>query len=215
MTQTWAERTKGMSEAERQRYGLELYVEAGDFSRYYGIQYGDPAAPKFDTAREILSTEPGSTVMEIGSGGGRWSQFIIGKASRSILVDGTPASEAAIRGHFLVPDSTEFIVSPGGKLPTVPDASVDFVWSFDTFVHFDPLLFWAYCREVARVLRSGGRFMLYYAWDETAQKPFFRYYKPAQVEAKLKRYGLKHDGDDSIIEDARLSTWKRAQRRKR
>ena len=155
------------------------------------------------------------TVLEIGSGGGRWGQYIMEHADKAILVDGTPASEAAIRGHFTVPQSTEFIVSPDGLLPTVPDASVDFVWSFDTFVHFDADLFWTYCKEVARVLRSGGQFVLYYAWDRDAAKPFFRYYDPKQVEAKMKRLGLKHQDEDAIVMDARLSTWKRSQRRKR
>lgn len=215
MDQTWAERTKGMTEAERQRYGLELYVEAGDFSRYYGIQYGDPSAPRFDRAREILAEHSKGTVLEIGAGGGRWSQFFVFRGGRSILVDGTAASEAAIRGHFDVPETAEFIVSTDGKLPTVPDASVDFVWSFDVFVHFDPPLFNSYCREVARVLRSGGRFMLYYAWDGSAGKSFFRYYDPDEVGKKMKRLGLRHDSEDSLIDDTRLSMWERSQRRKK
>jgi len=206
-----------MRESEKQVAGLEAYVERGDFSRYYGIQYGDPKSDAWPWREQVMGDlllNIDGTVLEIGAGGGRWSQFIVPEAKRSILVDGTPASEAAIRGHFAWNADVEFVVSEDGKMPTVPDASVDFVWSFDTFVHFDDRLFWQYCREVARVLRSGGRFMLYYAWDETAEKPFFRYYDPAEVERKMKRYGLKHCGEDVLIMDARMSMWERAKRRK-
>lgn len=82
-------------------------------------------------------------------------------------------------------------------------------------VHFDAELFWRYCKEVSRVLRSGGRFMLYYAWDASFEKPFFRYYDPDEVEVNMKRIQLRHEGEDTTINDTRLSVWKRSQRRNR
>ena len=38
----------------------------------------------------------------------------------------------------------------------VPSEVVDFVWSYDVFVHLDPECVQGYLREIYRVLKSGG-----------------------------------------------------------
>jgi len=213
-----------MRESDKQVAGLDAYVEAGDFSTYYGAQYGDPLNPGWPWGQPLLNDYltpylgQDKTVLEICAGGGRWSQFIMPACKKSILVDGTAASEAAIRGHFGAiaggdcefplsdQERVQFLVSKTGKMAAVQTKSVDFVWSFDTFVHFDSKLFYQYLREIARVLKPGGTVALYYAWDDTAEKPFFRYYEPAKIEKRMKDLGLIPFGDDLIVMDSRMMT---------
>lgn len=193
-------------EADRQALGLDIYAAKGNFAECFGYEWGDPKNPAWTWGAQILEgflfSYLGSdkTVMEIGAGGGRWSQFIIPKCKRALLVDGTPASEAATRGHFgamLEGKSVDFLVSPDGKLPKVRKASVDFVFSFDTFVHFDEDLFFEYLRTIARVLKPGGVLSLHYSCDANHEKAskFFRYYADSDVLSYLANLGMEPLGE--------------------
>ena len=155
-----------MSEARHQAIALEAFVAAGRHrSEEYGAWWGDPnGSPVLEPIlREWLwpALTPSKTVLEIGAGGGRWSQYLIGHCRRAVLVDATPASEAAIRERYPW-EGFRFLLSPDGALPDLPDLAVDYCWSFDTFVHFDPPLFAAYLKELGRVLRPGGLLHLHY-----------------------------------------------------
>jgi SAM-dependent methyltransferase len=200
-------------EVDKQVAGLETYVAKGDFSRYYGTQYGDPFDSGWPWGTPIMQKfllpflGEDKVVMEIGAGGGRWSQFIIPQSKQALIVDGTKACETAIRGHFgpkLDLGNVQFLVSPDGKLPKVKKDSVDFVFSFDTFVHFDEDLFCEYMRTVARVLKPGGVLSLYYAFDASYKLPFFRYYDNDVVKAKLADLGLLRFGEPLVIRDSNM-----------
>jgi SAM-dependent methyltransferase len=94
-------------------------------------------------------------------------------------------------------------VSQDGNLPEIPDSSVDWVWSFDTFVHFHPELFDRYLREIARVLRpggpgcKGGLLHLHYAvaWPGLEHNAdCFQYRQPEQVADLAYTLGLHRTG---------------------
>ncbi len=200
-------------EVDKQVAGLEAYVAKGDFTKYYGTQYGDPFDAGWPWGTPIMEgfllpfLGPDKTVMEIGSGGGRWSQFIVPNSKRALLVDGTPACETAIRGHFgrmLEGKDVQFLVSPDGKLPKVKTGSVDFVFSFDTFVHFDADLFFEYVKTIARVLKKGGVLSLYYSFDASYKLPFFRYYDNEEMKARLAALGLERFGEPLVIRDSNM-----------
>jgi SAM-dependent methyltransferase len=112
----------------------------------------------------LLPTIPaGGTVVEIGAGGGRWSEVLAARAERTILVDVTPAVLELCRERLGERDDVEYRVSSGSDLPGVEDASVDAVWSFDVFVHVAPVDQAGYLDEVARVLRPGGIAAIHHA----------------------------------------------------
>ena len=106
---------------------------------------------------------PDSVVMEIGPGGGRWTQFLIG-AREVVLVDLNTQFFRYLRKRFrrnrrkLV-----FYETSGYELNGIDDDSIDFVFSFGTFVHIDPDGIDEYLSEIARVLRSGGTGTIQYA----------------------------------------------------
>lgn len=96
-------------------------------------------------------------ILEIGPGGGRWTEALQRLARSLTVVDVSTASIEACRARFAGCGNVRYLVNDGRTLPGVADGSVDFIWSFDTFVHISPEDAAAYAGEFRRVLRHGGR----------------------------------------------------------
>jgi SAM-dependent methyltransferase len=112
----------------------------------------------------LFPTMPaGGVVLEIGPGGGRWSELLAPRADWLVLVDVTPRALELCRERLSDAPHVEYVLSGGADLPGVADATVDAVWSFDVFVHVAPVDQAAYLSEVARVLRPGGVAAIHHA----------------------------------------------------
>jgi SAM-dependent methyltransferase len=105
----------------------------------------------------------GGAVLEIGPGGGRWSQPLLERAARLILVDVSERPLELCRERFAAAGNVEYVLSGGAELPGVADGSVDAVWSFDVFVHIAPADQASYLAEIARVLAPGGVAVIHHA----------------------------------------------------
>lgn len=106
--------------------------------------------------------EPGSTILEIGPGSGRWSALIQPTCGRLILADISTACIALCRSRFADCDNVEYHIMTDGTLEFLPDASVDSIWSYGVFVLFDVPWAERYIAECARVLAPGGYAMLHH-----------------------------------------------------
>jgi SAM-dependent methyltransferase len=112
----------------------------------------------------LLPTIPaGGAVLEIGPGGGRWTEVLHSRAERLVLADVTETTLDLCRERLGDPADVEYVVSPGSSLPGVADDSIDAVWSFDVFVHVAPADQAGYLAEIARVLRPGGIAAIHHA----------------------------------------------------
>jgi SAM-dependent methyltransferase len=172
---------------------LGKYVAEGKhLDRVYGLQWGDPATHlKYITEGWLIpGARTAQVSLEIGVGGGRWVPHYVNIVGWAILVDGTPAARTAVSAH--VTKAFDFHVSYNGGLPFQHSATVDWVWSFDTFVHFPQPLFDRYVGEVARVLRPGGVFHLHYAVRpmKAEEKPWYEYRDFDEVKELFKSVGL-------------------------
>jgi SAM-dependent methyltransferase len=105
----------------------------------------------------------GREILEIGPGGGRWSEVLQPRAERLVLVDVTERALELCRERFRDAANVEYVLTEGATLPNVADRSIDFVWSFDAFVHIAPLDIASYLSELARVLRPGGRAVIHHS----------------------------------------------------
>jgi SAM-dependent methyltransferase len=152
--------------------------------RLYGDEWGDPELRGWRYALHRVwrrGVSPGAlhkvvdlyirpyltadaTVVEIGCGGGRWTRYLVG-AKKLIAVDISPVFFAPLRARF--PQANlEFYQSSGFELRGIGDGSVDYVFSFGTFVHIEPEGIAAYLAEIQRVLRVGGVAVIQYAAKE-------------------------------------------------
>lgn len=189
--------------------------------RYYGEQWGDPAAPAWRRAlgtlfgrarfrklprvvRDYIQpyVRPDAVCLEIGPGGGRWTQFLL-PAREIVLVDLNPEFFEYLRERFpQAVDRMRFYRTRGYELGAVADASIDFAFSFGTFVHIDPDGIDAYLGELRRVLRPGAVAVIQYA-DKTKPRgrdnPDFSDMTPERMEGLVKKHGLRLRRHDTTL----------------
>lgn len=100
-------------------------------------------------------------VLEIGPGGGRWTDILRTIARKLIVADVSDRALALCKARFKTDANIEYLLSDGRTL-AVPDASIDAVWSFDVFVHINPQDTRGYFRELRRVLKPAGRAVIHH-----------------------------------------------------
>lgn len=104
---------------------------------------------------------PRSTVLEIGPGAGRWTAVLQQRAAKLQVVDLSEKALDLCRTRFVFADNIEYLLGDGHTI-AVRSSSVDAVWSFDVFVHINPLDARRYFVEVARILKPGGRAVVHH-----------------------------------------------------
>ena len=102
-------------------------------------------------------------VLEIGPGHGRWSSFLIPNSAFCTLVDLSPNCLDYCRMRFSQSSNVEYFLTTGTSLPRYCDAQIDFVWSYDSFVHMSPGVIARYVAEIARVLRPTAVAIIHHA----------------------------------------------------
>src|SRR5919109_181676 len=93
----------------------------------------------------------GIRAVEIAPGYGRLTAYLKDYCSSLILVDLAPNCIEFCRRRFKDEAHLEYFVNDGRSLPFLEDASVDFVFSFDSLVHADLEDIVAYLAEIERV----------------------------------------------------------------
>ena len=91
---------------------------------------------------------------------------MVGRCAELILVDMSPNCVKHCRelfGEEAAGTAVRYVLNEGRALPGVADASVDFVWSYDSFVHMPEDVIASYLREIHRVLVPGGRAIVHHA----------------------------------------------------
>lgn len=98
----------------------------------------------------------GGRLLEIGPGGGRWTEPLIGRSDDYIGLDVSAAAVEKCRERFIHEPRARFQLGSGQDLAGVEDRSVEAIWSFDVFVHINAATVARYLDEFARVLKPGG-----------------------------------------------------------
>lgn len=96
---------------------------------------------------------PQTTALEIGPGHGRWSELLHPKVAELHLVDLSPLCIEFCRKRLALHPNVRYHVNDGKSLSMIQASSIDFVWSFDTFVHIEEPEVRAYARELERVMK--------------------------------------------------------------
>ena len=104
----------------------------------------------------IMGFLPTGTILEIAPGFGRITRFLKGTCNRLIGVDLTSRCVEACRERFRDEPGVEFHVNDGLSLDMIPDASIDFAFSFDSLVHAEAEVLRSYVHELGRKLSPAG-----------------------------------------------------------
>ncbi|MCI0503439.1 class I SAM-dependent methyltransferase [Candidatus Micrarchaeota archaeon] len=151
--------------------------EWSDQAAFCRVPYGEWKA---SVMRHLIDAHlgKGSVALEIAPGHGRWSAHIAGRAKHAILVDYSARCIAHCRKRLARHDNLSFIVNDGTALGGVQSSSVDFVFSYDSFVHMEEDVVFSYLREIRRVLRGGGRAVIHHPGRRDSTLWLWRFLAP-------------------------------------
>jgi ubiquinone/menaquinone biosynthesis C-methylase UbiE len=173
----------------------------------YGDQWGDPEAkPHLKTVKDtylLPYVKPDLVALEIGSGGGRWTQYLT-KVKRLYCVDLNPEMIAYLRQRFASEKHLEYVVTNGSDLPGVPERSIDFVFTYGTWVHCDLDIIEGYLESMKRVMKPGARAVMQFSDKRkpAAQKnEGFADNDPIRMRALLEKHGFSIE----LVDEATLN----------
>jgi ubiquinone/menaquinone biosynthesis C-methylase UbiE len=110
----------------------------------------------------LKNVAPDCTVLEIGPGFGRWTRKLVEISRRLIVVDISIKCIEHCKKVFGENDNIEFHLNDGRSLEFIAADSIDFVWSFDVFVHIEPMDVDRYLSEFHRILKKDGRIIIHH-----------------------------------------------------
>src|SRR5437762_596100 len=115
---------------------------------------------------------PTRTILEIASGFGRWTHFLKDYCDELWAVDKSSECIEACRRRFAGDSHVHCCLNDGRSLSMIPDGSIDFVFSFDSFVHPDREIVEVYLRELGTKLKIGGKGFIHHSnFGEYANTP--------------------------------------------
>jgi hypothetical protein len=135
----------------------------------YGLQWGDPDTwppLKFIRDRYVLPyVRSDHVALEIGPGGGRWTKYLLG-FGKLYAVDYYDELLCELKKRYGKRNNVDFIKNNGTDFPGIPSHSVDYLFSFGTFIHLDLNIIEAYLDNMRMILRPGGNAVIHYS-DKT------------------------------------------------
>lgn len=194
--------------------GEHAWDQDGDEWSGMAAYCGQPYSEwKDDLVLTFMASMPsGARVLEIGPGHGRWTEYLIPKAETVALVDITESCLDGCRDRFRDHPNVSYYLTDACSLRFLPDSSIDFVWSFDAFVHMDPEIVHSYLDELGRVLAPGGRAVLHHAdrpdWSLKLSPIVRRMGRPGHVMLRLAiLHRLRDDGYRSDVSARMVAQW--------
>jgi len=104
-----------------------------------------------------------SIILEVGPGAGRWSEYLQKMSKELILVDLSSACIELCQQRFRNEKNISYFVNEGSNLDFISNDRIEFIWSFDVFVHIRPADIQEYMAEFHRVLVKGGVGIIHHA----------------------------------------------------
>jgi len=133
---------------------------------------------------------PAPTILELAPGFGRWTRFLLEQCDTYIGVDVSSKCTEACAERFSAHTGASFYTNDGSSLPMVADSSVDFAFSFDSFVHVEADTLASYLKELARVLTPEGAGFIHHS-NSGAYERLIRTVAPLQLDRLPRRVRLR------------------------
>src|SRR4051794_25249727 len=104
---------------------------------------------------------PEVDVLEIGCGGGKFSAHLRKRTRSLICADISADMLARTKAHVGEGSDVSYLQLDGRDFKGVPDASMDFIYSYDVLLHLQPQNVFSYLLDARRILRPGGVIMIH------------------------------------------------------
>jgi len=173
----------------------------------YGLEWGDPeiVSPlNFIKERYVLPyVNAQHKAVEIGPGGGRWTRYLIGFETL-YAVDYHQELLDELKRNFGRQRNVRFIKNNGTDFPGIDRNSIDYLFSFGTFVHLDFNLIEAYLLAIGSIIKPEANVVIQYS-DKTKImariNEGFSDNTPEQMRKAVRLTGYR------IIEEDTTSLW--------
>jgi SAM-dependent methyltransferase len=154
--------------------------------------------------------QPNSRAAEIGSGGGRVARRVAPKVQRLYCLDNAPDMLRRLTAALKDEPALVPVLLTAPALPEELAGSLDFIYAFDVFVHFDLHLLWKYAQEMAKTLKPGGLALFHTSnltapdgWARFAAQDQFRieghyFVSPEIVRTLVSKAGLELVRESSV-----------------
>ena len=159
--------------------------------------WGGSAAQWFGSILpRIHAALPTETILEIGSGFGRWSYYLKQNCRHLHLVDPDSQCMEACRRRFGPDASVSFHLNRDDSLAMVPDRSIDFIFSFDSLVHIRPEAIETYVSQFGAKLKAGGFGFIHHSNLGEFTSPLLQ--KARTLTGRKKAIGADHQRDPEM-----------------
>jgi SAM-dependent methyltransferase len=137
------------------------WKEAGEeWSLPWGSSAAQWAGTIFPRIRDCL---PAETILEIAPGFGRWTHYLKDYCNELWAVDKSVDCIDACQERFASQTHVHCVLNDGRSLSMIPDSSVDFVFSFDSFVHPNRDVIEEYLRQLRTKMKMGGKGFIHHS----------------------------------------------------
>ena len=137
------------------------WKEAGEeWSLPWGSSAAQWAGTIFPRIRDSL---PAETILEIAPGFGRWTHYLKDYCNELWAVDKSADCIDACQDRFASQTHVHCVLNDGRSLSMIPDSSVDFVFSFDSFVHPNRDVIEEYLRQLRTKMKMGGKGFIHHS----------------------------------------------------
>ncbi len=134
----------------------------------YGLEWGDPeVSPPLKYVRDhfLIPYLSSDTIMiEIGPGGGRWTRYML-HTKQIYAVDYHQEILTELKENFNR-NNISFIKNNGADFPEIPKNSIDYIFSFGTFVHLEIDIINNYLKNMKPLLKQEANIVVQYS-DKT------------------------------------------------
>ena len=159
---------------------------------YKGI---DPQKWKQSLINNLMlkNFEKDRIIVEIGSGAGRWTEHLQKIAKKIIVTDITQKSIEICKKRFELKNNVEYKIIKNG-LDFIDDNYIEYVWSYDVFVHINPSDVENYVKDLSRILKPNGLAIIHHSGSFASYKDrsaWRAYLGKKQFANFIDKYGMK------------------------
>lgn len=129
----------------------------------WSFRFGGTQALYDQILKELVETYCKGNGLEIAPGWGRMTEFLLPNCDSLSVVDLNEFCISKCVNRF-GNKIKAYYVNDGKSLTSITDNSLDFIFSFDSFVHIHFNVFSSYIEEFSRVMRTGSHGVIHHAW---------------------------------------------------
>jgi len=144
-------------------YSKDWEKKHGD-KNYLGDEWPDPGGKiKKNFIDPFLQKEKQMTSLEIGPGGGKWTEILLELSEKVYCVDISKEMLNRTQKRFSNINNLELVLIDGVTISKIPKNSINFFFTYDTFVHLEPRDIYNYLKQVYFLMKPGAVGIAHYS----------------------------------------------------